>query len=53
MEYIREIAGDLLKHGIKMKDALHLACAMKADCNYFIRAEGFNTPPLWGGKKEY
>lgn len=29
-----------MQKGIKSKDALHLACAIEAECNYFITTDG-------------
>ena len=29
----------IMKHGIKAKDALHIACAMKSGCVYFITTD--------------
>lgn len=31
---------DIMEHGIKAKDALHIACAIKSDCDYFITTDG-------------
>jgi len=28
-----------MKYNIKSNDAIHLACAMEADCNYFITTD--------------
>ena len=39
MEDISQTAGKLMKQGIKMKDAVHLACAIKAGCDYFITTD--------------
>jgi len=39
MENISKTAGNLMKQGIKMKDAAHLACAIKAGCDYFITTD--------------
>jgi len=39
MEDISQTAGNLMKQGIKMKDAVHLACAIKAGCDYFITTD--------------
>ena len=39
MEDISQTAGNLMKQGIKMKDAAHLACAIKAGCDYFITTD--------------
>ncbi len=38
-EDIRKIADKFMKQGIKMKDATHLACAIKADCDYFLTTD--------------
>lgn len=32
-------ADELMKTNIKMKDAVHLACAIKAKCNYFLTTD--------------
>jgi len=39
MEEIYHTANNLMKQGIKMKDAAHLACAIKAGCDYFITTD--------------
>jgi predicted nucleic acid-binding protein len=39
IEDIFQIAVNLMKQGIKMKDAAHLACAIKAGCDYFITTD--------------
>lgn len=39
IEDIRKAASELMKDGIKMKDAVHLACAIKAGCDYFITTD--------------
>ena len=39
MEDIRQIASELMQQGIKMKDAVHLACAISAECDYFITTD--------------
>jgi len=39
MEEISHTASNLMKQGIKMKDAAHLACAIKAGCDYFITTD--------------
>ena len=31
---------EIMKHGIKAKDALHLACAIEKGCEYFITTDG-------------
>ena len=36
---IRELAETLSKQGIKAKDALHVACAIKARCDYFLTTD--------------
>ena len=36
---IRILASELIKHGIGVKDAAHLACAIKAECDYFITTD--------------
>ena len=32
-------ADEFMKQGIKMKDATHLACAIKAGCDYFLTTD--------------
>jgi len=39
IEGISQTASNLMKQGKKMKDAAHLACAIKAGCNYFITTD--------------
>jgi len=39
MEDIRKMADEFMKQGIKMKDATHLACAIKARCDYFLTTD--------------
>jgi len=39
MEDIRKTADEFMKQGIKMKDATHLACAIKAGCDYFLTTD--------------
>jgi len=39
IEEIRKSADDIMNHGIKMKDASHLACAIKAECDYFLTTD--------------
>ena len=34
------MANNIMQKGIKSKDALHLACAIEAECNYFITTDG-------------
>lgn len=34
------IAKEIMQKGIKNKDALHLACAIKANCDYFLTVDG-------------
>jgi predicted nucleic acid-binding protein len=36
---IRLTTAELIKQGLKMKDAAHLACAIKANCDYFITTD--------------
>jgi predicted nucleic acid-binding protein len=36
---ILDIARNLLDFGIKSKDALHIACAVEADCQYFLTTD--------------
>ncbi|MDR2716972.1 MAG: hypothetical protein LBB89_02760 [Treponema sp.] len=39
IEDIRKMADNFMKQGIKMKDATHLACAIKAGCDYFLTTD--------------
>ena len=32
-------ANEIMKHGVKAKDALHIACAIEAKCNFFITTD--------------
>ena len=36
---IKSISEDIMKTGIKKKDAVHLACAIIAECDYFITTD--------------
>jgi len=36
---ILALGNEIMKHGIKAKDALHIACAVKSDCEYFITTD--------------
>ena len=36
---IEKCAGEIMKTGIKEKDACHVACAVVAQCNYFITTD--------------
>ena len=36
---IKPISEDIMKTGIKKKDAVHLACAVIAECDYFITTD--------------
>ena len=36
---IRLSANELIQQGMKMKDSVHLACAIMADCDYFITTD--------------
>ena len=38
-EDIKQISEDIMKTGIKNKDAIHLACSMIAECDYFITTD--------------
>jgi len=38
-EEINEIARMLIKKGLKNKDALHIACALKGGCTYFLTTD--------------
>ena len=39
-EKVIAMANDIMKKNIKPKDSLHLACAIEAECNYFITTDG-------------
>ncbi|MDR2734948.1 MAG: hypothetical protein LBC99_10005 [Spirochaetota bacterium] len=39
MDTIYQTADNLMKQGIQMKDAAHLACAIKAECACFITTD--------------
>jgi predicted nucleic acid-binding protein len=32
-------ANDIMKYGVKSKDALHISCAIEASCDYFITTD--------------
>jgi len=36
---ILELGREIMKNGIKEKDALHIACAIKSGCDYFITTD--------------
>ena len=36
---IIDLANEIMKKNIKPKDALHLSCALKAECNFFITTD--------------
>ena len=36
---IKKIADSIMKTGVKEKDAYHVACAMMAECDYFITTD--------------
>jgi len=38
-EAIENRANDIMKCGVKAKDALHIACAEEADCDFFITTD--------------
>lgn len=38
-EDIDKVSAVIMKKGIKEKDALHIACAIKAKCNYFLTTD--------------
>jgi predicted nucleic acid-binding protein len=38
-EKVIAMAKDIMKKGIKSKDALHLACSIEAKCDYFITTD--------------
>ena len=37
---ILSLGQKIMKHGIKAKDALHIACAVTSGCDYFITTDG-------------
>jgi predicted nucleic acid-binding protein len=39
IDIIRPIANEMMKQGIKMKDATHLACAIISTCDYFVTTD--------------
>ena len=38
-EDIETLANNIMHKGIKKKDALHIACAITADCHYFLTTD--------------
>lgn len=36
---VKKIAGDIMKTGVKSMDALHVACAILARCDYFVTTD--------------
>jgi predicted nucleic acid-binding protein len=38
-DIIENKANEIMKYGVKSKDALHIACAIEAACNYFITTD--------------
>ena len=43
-----ENAKSLVQLGIRSKDALHVACAVEAECEYFITTDDALLRKLWG-----
>ena len=39
-EKVGKRARDMMKSGVKEKDALHIACAIEGECEYFITTDG-------------
>ncbi|MCL1845141.1 MAG: hypothetical protein FWF77_04480 [Defluviitaleaceae bacterium] len=39
LEEIQMLSGEIIKTGIKKKDATHLACSIIAECDYFITTD--------------
>lgn len=39
MTSVQEYAEKIVLSGVKIKDALHIACALVAECNYFISTD--------------
>ncbi|MDR2543897.1 MAG: hypothetical protein LBC80_10685 [Treponema sp.] len=50
MGNIRITANELMQQGIKMKDATHLACAILAECDYFITTDDKLIKKYFGDK---
>lgn len=38
-DVIRECADEIMKTGVKEKDAYHVACAILAECKYFVTTD--------------
>jgi len=38
-ENVVAMAKDIMRKGIKSKDSLHLACAIEAECDYFVTTD--------------
>ena len=38
-DIIEEKANEIMKFGVKSKDALHISCAIAAECDYFITTD--------------
>jgi len=38
-EYIKKTAAFIMGTGVKEKDAYHVACAIMAECNYFVTTD--------------
>jgi len=36
---VEKLANDIVKQGLKSKDALHIACAIIGKCNYFLTTD--------------
>lgn len=36
---VEKMANDIMKHGVKSKDALHIACAIIGKCDYFLTTD--------------
>ena len=39
MDIIKSKAEEIMKTGIKMKDAYHVACALYSSCDYFLSTD--------------
>jgi predicted nucleic acid-binding protein len=36
---VETMANEIMKYGVKAKDALHIACAIEAKCDFFITTD--------------
>jgi hypothetical protein len=42
------VAGLVLTYGLRAKDALHIACAVEAQCDYFLTTDDNLPKKMWG-----